>query len=589
MLQPKPGADYAMKILSLSLALAVTCGWAGRLTRAEEVKTQDDKGLPKTGEVDLQWWREARFGMFVHWGPVSLKGTEIGWSRGAQVPTEEYDQLYKQFNPTEFDAEEWARIAKDAGMKYLVITSKHHDGFCIWDTKYTDYNIMHTPFGRDVLKELSDACKKHGIQFCTYHSICDWYHPDYPLGSPGGKTPKPNPNMDRYNQYLKNQVAELIQNYGPLGILWFDGEWEKPWTHERGVDLYQHVRSLQPSIIINNRVGVGRAGMEGGTAAGAFGGDYDTPEQRIGKFQRDRPWESCITICRQWAWKPNDQMKSLKECLQTLVRVVGGDGNLLFNVGPMPDGRIEPRQVDRLMEMGQWLGKYGESIYGTRGGPFKTTAALASTCKGNTIYVHILDWPGDTITLPALPRRVTDSSLLTGGTLSVRQTPEGIEIHVPARDRQEIDTIVKLTLDGSAIEIEPIAIASDSLASGKKASASNVYRGSAAHGPDKAFDDDPGTRWATDSGVKQAWLEVDLGKPVTFGRVAISEEYGRIRRFELQYKDGDTWKTFVQGNRIGEEYAQAFEPVTARHVRLNILDATDGPTIWEVHLLPPKQ
>jgi alpha-L-fucosidase len=589
MVQSKPASSSVTRILWLSLAIGIVFGWSGRLTRAEGAKPADDKSLVKASDADLQWWREARFGMFVHWGPVSLKGTEIGWSRGAQVPTEEYDQLYQQFNPTQFDAAEWARIAKDAGMKYLVITSKHHDGFCIWDTKFTDYNIMHTPFGRDVLKELAAACRKQGLAFCTYHSICDWHHPDYPLGSPGGKTAKPNPNMDRYNQYLKNQVAELIQNYGPLGILWFDGEWEKPWTHERGIDLYRHVRNLQPSIIINNRVGVGRAGMEGGTAAGAFGGDYDTPEQRIGGFQRDRPWETCMTICQQWAWKPNDRMKSLKECIQTLVRVVGGDGNLLFNVGPMPDGRIEPRQVDRLHEMGDWLRKYGESIYGTRGGPFKTTASLASTCKGNTVYVHLLDWPSETIALPGLPKRVTDSSLLTGGTVSVRQTQESIEIHVPARDRQEIDTIVKLELDGPAAEIEPVAIRSASLASGKKAAASNVFQGSREHEPAKAFDDDPGTRWATDSGVKLAWLEVDLGKPMTFGRVAISEEYDRVRRFELQYKDGETWKTFLQGTQIGEKYTQAFQPVTAQHVRLNVLEATDGPTIWELQLLPPKQ
>ena len=265
--------------------------------------------------------------------------------------------------------------------------------------------------------------------------------------------------MDRYNQYLKGQLAELIQNYGPLGILWFDGEWEKPWTQERGIDLYRYVRSLQPSIIINNRVGVGRAGMEGSTAAGAFAGDYDTPEQRIGNFQKNRPWESCITICQQWAWKPNDRMKSLEECIQTLVRVAGGDGNLLLNVGPMPDGRIEPRQVDRLREMGQWLRQYGQSIYGTRGGPYKTTAWLASTCRGNVVYLHILGWPGDAIVLPALPKRVTASSLLTGGTVSVRQTKEGLEIHVPPQERRAIDTIVRLELDGPADDIEPVALA----------------------------------------------------------------------------------------------------------------------------------
>ncbi|HVN79022.1 MAG TPA: alpha-L-fucosidase, partial [Terriglobia bacterium] len=326
----------------------------------------------------LDWWREARFGMFIHWGPVSLKGTEIGWSRGDQVPVEEYDALYRKFNPTRFEAEVWVRTAKEAGMKYIVLTSKHHDGFCLWDSKYTDYNIMNTPFHRDVVKELAAACRHNDIVFCLYHSICDWRHPDYPLGSPGGKTEKPAPNMDRYNQYLKNQLAELTRNYGPLGILWFDGEWETPWTEARGQDLYRYCRSLQDSILINNRVSKARKDMEGTSRAGQFAGDYDTPEQQIGSFQNGRPWESCITLCEQWAWKPNDKMKSLKECLQTLITCAGGDGNLLLNVGPMPTGEIEPRQVERLNEIGQWISQYGQSIYGTRGGPFKPGAWGAS-------------------------------------------------------------------------------------------------------------------------------------------------------------------------------------------------------------------
>ena len=214
---------------------------------------------------------------------------------------------------------QWVKIAKAAGMKYIVLTTKHHDGFCLWDTKLTDYNIMNTPFHRDVMKELAEACRKQGIAFCPYYSVCDWCHPDYPLGSPGGKSQKPAPNMERYNQYLKGQVTELLKNYGPLGVLWFDGEWESPWTVERGQDLYRHCRSLQDSLIVNNRVGKGREGMAGTTAQTRENpGDYDTPEQTIGKFQDQRPWETCMTICNQWAWKPNDPMKSLPECLHAL-------------------------------------------------------------------------------------------------------------------------------------------------------------------------------------------------------------------------------------------------------------------------------
>ena len=409
-------------------------------------------------DARLAWWREARFGMFIHWGPVSLKGTEIGWSRGAEVPVAEYDALYKQFNPTLFDADGWAAIAKQAGMKYLVITSKHHDGFALWDTKLTDYNIMNTPFHRDVLKELSAACRRHGIVFCTYHSILDWHHPDYPLGSPGGKTAKPSPNMDRYVAYLKGQLAEIVRNYGPIGIIWFDGQWEKSWNPDRGDDLYAYVRGLQPSIIINNRVGAARPRKDGKVTAETAGGDYDTPEQTIGAFQNDRPWESCITIGEQWSWKPGDKLKSIKECLQTLVLCAGGDGNLLLNVGPMPDGRIEPRQVERLKEIGRWMEANGRTIYGTRGGPFKPGAWGASTYKGNSIFVHVFDWPDSGLVLPLIGKKVVSWDVLTGGRCEVEQDAQGIRITVPKEFRQDIDTLIELKLDGPAAYIAPIAV-----------------------------------------------------------------------------------------------------------------------------------
>ena len=419
---------------------------------------------PEQRDARLAWWREARFGMFIHWGPVSLKGTEIGWSRGAEVPVAEYDQLYKRFNPTLFDADAWVALAKQAGMKYLVITSKHHDGFSIWDTKLSDYNIMNTPFHRDVLKELAAACRRHGIVFCTYYSILDWHHPDYPLGSPGGKTAKPAPNMDRYVAYLKGQVAELIRSYGPLGIMWFDGEWEKPWNPARGRDLYDWVRGLQPSIIVNNRVGSAREGTEGAVAPGgtgapaAFSGDYDTPEQEVGHFRTDRPWESCIAICQQWAWKPDDKLKSLKECLQTLILCAGGDGNLLLNVGPMPDGRIEPRQVERLKEIGGWLETYGRTIYGTRGGPFKPGPWGASTHRGNSVFLHVFKWPEGALVLPPVGRRIVSSRVLTGGQAEVKQDVDGIRIAVDKEFRMDIDTLIELTLDGAASDILPVAV-----------------------------------------------------------------------------------------------------------------------------------
>ena len=539
----------------------------------------------------LAQWQAARFGMFIHWGPVSLKGTEIGWSRGREVPVEEYDRLYQQFNPNRFDADEWVLLAKEAGMKYMVITSKHHDGFSIFDSKYTDYDIMATPFGRDILRELSDACRRHGLAFGVYYSVCDWYHPDYPLGSPGGKTAKPKPDMDRYEQFLLNQTRELSESYGPLHTFWFDGHWEEPWTIDRGWRLFQHCRELDPRVLVNNRVSKRRPdGAEDGGPAG----DYSTPEQRVGAFNNRRPWETCMTLCTQWAWKPNDRMKSLKQCLHTLIRTAGGDGNLLFNVGPMPDGRIEPRQAQRLREMGQWLHRHGQSIYGTRGGPFKPGTWGAATYRDRIVYLHVLAWSGDTLVLPPIPKAVQTASLFPDRRpIQFTQTPDGITLKVPQAAQQDTDTIIALTLDGPAADIEPVQLPSASLAFGKPATASNVFQKQSAYGPDKAFDDDGSTRWATDTGTHSAWLAVDLGSPVTVAQAAIKEAYpSRVKKYVLQYKvnamDGP-WKVLHEGTALGENAVITFKPTTVRLVRLNILDAVEGPTIWEFQLFGPAK
>jgi alpha-L-fucosidase len=529
----------------------------------------------------IRQWQDMRFGMFVHWGPVSLKGTEIGWSRQGPrrgrarggtgtIPMAEYDNLYQTFNPVKFDADEWIQIAKDAGMKYLVFTSKHHDGFSMFDTQQTDYKITSTdsPYGKDVCKQLADACHRHGLALGWYYSPRDWYHPDFATE-----------RHDKYLRFYLGQLRELATNYGKLDILWFDGlDSPRELWGNTPEESFKMLRSLQPDILLNNR--------------GGLRGDYDTPEQRVGGFNRERPWETCMTICRQWAWKPNDTMKSKKQCIQTLIATAGGDGNLLFNVGPMPDGRIEPRQVDRLKEMGAWLKEYGAGIYGTRGGPFKPGRWGASTCTGNKIYVYVMNWPEDgPLELPAIKAKIVRADALNANELDIDQTEDGIVLAVPAAQRDPIATVIVLTVDTDAFDLAPVAVASTSgsLAFGKRASASNVFQNSAHYAARMALDDNPDTRWATDAGTHAAWLEVDLGQPVTFDRVAISEAFDRVRRFELQHKTGSAWTTFFQGTRLGEVYAARFDPVTAQHVRLNILDATEGPTLWEFQLLAPQK
>jgi alpha-L-fucosidase len=412
--------------------------------------TENSTSWPVADPAAVDHWRSLRFGMFIHWGPVSLTGHEIGWSRGAQTSVEVYDNLYKQFNPTNFNADEWVGIAKAAGMKYIVLTTKHHDGFCLWDTKLTDYNIMHTPFHRDVVKELAAACKKQGIEFGTYYSTCDWYNTNWPTTSPGGKTKRATSDMDAYEKYLQGQISELITNYGPLLTIWNDVPNHNGANYgKRGADTIKLVRKLQPNILINNRTG--------------DGGDYETPEQKIGSFNLDRPWESCMTVSKHnaWAWGgTNDGVKSAAACIEMLVRGAGGDGNVLLNVGPRPDGIIDPAQSNLLKEIGAWLDKNGKSIYGTRGGPWKPTKEIASTRKGKTIYVHVLKWPeSGAVQLPAIPAKIKTAKLLGGGKVKFSQTKADLEISVAPKFRDASATVIELKLDSDAMKIAPLEIA----------------------------------------------------------------------------------------------------------------------------------
>lgn len=412
------------------------------------------KAQEKTGSVAIQDFMNKRFGMFIHWGPVSLRGTEIGWSRDKQVPKDDYDSLYKEFNPMLFDADAWVKTAKDAGMKYLTITARHHDGFCLWPTKYTHYNISNTPYKKDIVGALAAACKKQGVKFCIYYSILDWWHPDYPIHSAHNSTIDPEADMSKYITYMKNQLRELIINYDPY-MLWFDGAWEKPWTNEMGKDMYAYLKKLKPDVIINNRLGKEMAGVENKKIEKAdMVGDYDTPEQTVGRMNMEIPWESCFTICNQWAWKPNDKMKSLQECLSILSRTAGGNGNLLLNIGPMLDGRIEARQVTRLKEMGTWLKQNGEAVYNTLGGPYEPTKAYATTRKGNKIYLHVITTDTSAIALKNIPgRTVLKAHTMNGETIAVEKGSEIYTVKLPANRAGKPEYIIVLELDGNAESI----------------------------------------------------------------------------------------------------------------------------------------
>jgi alpha-L-fucosidase len=394
-----------------------------------------------------------RFGMFIHWGPVTLRGTEIGWSRGHEIPATEYDNLYKEFNPVLFNADEWVKTAKDAGMKYLTITSKHHDGFCLWPSEYTEYDIMASPFKKDIVGELAEACKKNDIKFCMYFTILDWHDANYPVHN-DGKGTDPDADMSKFIVTIKNQLKEVITKYDPY-MLWFDGQWESPWTDEMGIDLYTYLKGLKKDLIINNRLGKEMTAIHSKEVDyRKMVGDFDTPEQKVGNFNLDFPWESCITIGTQWAWKPNDKLKTLQECIQTLIKTASGNGNLLFNVGPMMDGRIEQRQVDLLKQMGDWLKIYGESIYGTKGGPYAPHAGFSATRKGNKVFVHIFDASNSELVLPAIPGvKVLNSSLINGKSVQLKETDGKYFIILPSQLPDNVSNVLVLELNKNANEI----------------------------------------------------------------------------------------------------------------------------------------
>jgi alpha-L-fucosidase len=571
-----------------SLILAASLlGYPALSSRAAEVEAAATR--PKPYPERVQWWGDGRFGMFIHWGSVSLKGTEISWSRAnsnpkcpnnGPIPVAEYDNLYQRFNPTKFSAKEWVAIAGAAGMKYMVLTAKHCDGFLLWDSKVDAYNIMHTPFKRDVCAELAKAAHEAGMRIGWYFSPMDWRDPDCR-----------NEKNAEFVKRMQEELRELLTNYGRIDLLWFDCDGRSsPWDQER---TYALVKELQPQIVINNRLDLSNQDAGNPKNIGPHA-DYCTPEQWIGGYDTQHPWESCMTLSarNQWAWGgAEDGVKPYQACLEMLIRCGGGDGNVLLNVGPMPTGEIAPEQVERLRQIGAWLAKYGESIYGTRGGSFKPGDYGASTRKGSTVYLHIRDWDDEGLNLPAIPAKIMRSRVLGGGNADVRQTAAGIGVSVPERDRRPLDTIVALELDSAADRIPAIPVPGMvSLCTQAKATASNVYQHDDAYGPDKAVDGHDDTRWATDTGTTSAWLEMDLGKPVAFNRAVIRQafpELKRIRKFAIEYWQEGQWKSCYEGEDPGEKAVARFATVTAQRMRLNITEASDGPTIWEFALFPP--
>lgn len=435
--------------------------------------------LPETKEERderMRWWRESRFGMFIHWGLYAIPAGE--WNgknvpgagewiiNSAHIKPEDYEPLIKQFNPVKFDAQKWVEIAKNAGMRYIVITSKHHEGFGLWDSALTDWDVGSTPFKRDILKELADACQAAGIRLCFYHSIMDWHHPDYLPRRAWDTRPTDTASFDRYRAFMKGQLKELLGgHYGDIGVLWFDGEWESTWTHEFGKDLDTYVRSLKKDIIINNRVDVGRDGMVGFSKEPEFRGDFGTPEQQIpATGAPGMDWETCMTMNDTWGFHKNDHnWKSNETLIRMVSDIASKGGNFLLNVGPTAEGEIPPESVARLAAIGAWMKTNGDAIYATQASPFASLAWGRATMKpvagGTKIYLHVYDWPTDgKLVVPGLLNRVKGATLLGGGSVSTESVEGNVVVSLPPKAPDPIVSVIALEVEGQPSLVKPVQL-----------------------------------------------------------------------------------------------------------------------------------
>ena len=403
----------------------------------------------------MQWFRDAKFGMFIHWGPCSVGAVEIGWGRKANRPWDingiqtprtadpVYDNYYKQFNPTKYNAEEWVRFAKESGMKYMVLVAKHHDGFAQFATKVSDYNIMASPYAKDTVRAYADACHKQGMKLGLYYSTRDWYHPDYLVG-----------DNKKYDEFYRAQVKELLSNYGAVDVMWFDHVGGRDWGKWKFDELFAMMYQLQSKLIVNNRAAAfcgpetpedrGPATPE---LAKTTRGDYDTPEGFIGAMDLERDWESCIHVGQGWSYHGEDGFKGPEDCIKMLVSYTTGGGNLLLNLGPRPDGTFAEGEAKVARAMGEWLKKYGEAVYSTRGGPYRNGTWGGSCHKGNKLYLHISEWPVEGLGFDPLSNKVIAARTLTGAPVTIKQNADEFAVEVARKDREKPVTVIELTLE----------------------------------------------------------------------------------------------------------------------------------------------
>jgi len=525
----------------------------------------------------VEAWKDQKFGMFIHWGPISQLGKALGHGRHSEshipgakpykpksksnIEPEVYDVQYKTFNPVKYDPDYIVKLAKDAGMQYLVFTAKHHAGFSMFDSKVTDYDIMSSPYGKDILKELEQACRKQDFDFGFYYSPRDWKHPDCNSVN----------NHDRYIKFYKAQIDELLTNYGDIHEIWFDGLGPGDWGNTSEV-IMKKIRKLHPNAMVNDRGGVGA--------------DFYTPEHTISQLNNEDSWEACHTTTGQWGYNPKVGPKKLPQLMEILLYTWGGGGNMLLNIGPRGDGSLNPVEVERLKQIAEWWKVNGEtSIRGTRGGVYYQEDWGVSTKKDNKVYAHIFRWPADNkMTFPDIPgRKLKSVRLLNGKEVKLTRGKKNFTIEVAPENRDKILTTVEFVFNKSVMDVAPIHVhvpltyKATLTASQNQENVKNL------------IDGDAKTTWFASKKEGDIWVEASFKKPVTVASVVAGrgDHWNPRNKPELQILDENgKWKTVFKWKPKWETVKFLKKPVIASKFRL-FVTGTSSYNLAEFELYAP--